>query len=198
MTARKPAFTGTHQIHADLTTLTTDIGQLTELPGNPRQGDVAAIARSLRVFGQRKPVTARKTGVDANGNPVGYVTAGNHTLLAARDELGWTHLAVVWVDEDETTANAWALADNRLSEIGKTDQDLLVDMLNGISDPDLLAATAYSQDDLAKLLGASNPNTSPVLALTFALLVTCADEEEQRKLMERFDNDGIPYRALMT
>jgi len=195
-TRTKP--TGTHQIHPPLTPLATDIGQLTELPGNPRKGDIDAIARSLRVFGQRKPVTARQTGTDAKGLPVGYVTAGNHTLLAARDVLEWTHLAVVWIDEDETTANAWALADNRLSEIGSNDPDALAAMLGAISDVDLLAATAYSDADLAKLLGTASTNAAPALSLTFAILVPCEDENAQAALMAQFDDLGIEYRALMT
>src|SRR5215469_15850801 len=110
-----------HNIAPPLRALASSVDNLTQLPGNPRRGDVKAIARSLRVFGQRKPVTARQTSTDEHGQPVGYVTAGNHTLLAARDELGWSHIAVVWVEEDETTANAWALADNHLSEMGTND-----------------------------------------------------------------------------
>jgi len=63
---------------------------------------------------------------------------------------------------------------------------------------DLLAATAYSDADLAKLLGTASTNAAPALSLTFAILVPCEDENAQAALMAQFDDLGIEYRALMT
>jgi hypothetical protein len=183
--------------------LATPITNLTELPGNPRRGDIDAIARSLRVFGQRKPVTARVTGKDEQGNPVGYVTAGNHTLQAARDKLEWSHVAVVWIDEDETTANAWALADNRLSEIGSNDADELAEMLARIAseDPMLFEATAYSDEDLAALLDANLPPPGDadvtLIPQQWGVIVDCTDEAMQVELLGRLVGEGFTVRALM-
>lgn len=98
-------------IAESLAGLAVPIDRLKPLEGNPRRGDVAAVARSLRRFGQRKPVVAR---------PDGTVIAGNH-LLAAAQELGWTELAVSWADDDDATAKAFALADNRTAELGSFD-----------------------------------------------------------------------------
>lgn len=197
MTVESP----THNIADPLVALASPIGNLTELPGNPRRGDVDAIARSLRVFTQRKPVTARRTGTDEHGNPVGYVTAGNHTLQAARDRLAWTHIAVVWVDEDETTANAWALADNHLSEMGSNDVGALVAMLEAIDDPDLLEATAYDEATLAALLDNGLPPPEDVdpaaIRQTFGVVIECADESEQVALLKRFTDEGLRVRAVM-
>lgn len=193
----------THHIAEPLTDLASSVDNLTELPGNPRRGDVDSIARSLRVFGQRKPVTARKTGQDEHGNPVGYVTAGNHTLLAARDKLGWTHIAVVWIDEDETTANAWAVADNHLSEMGRNDDDALAAILEQIAnaDPDLFNATAYTDDDLEKLLAHGMPDAgdAPVLDLgmQWGVIVETDDEAAQTALLQRLAGEGFRVRALM-
>ena len=39
-----------------LTPLAVPIDSLTPLPDNPRRGDVAAVAKSLERFGQRKPL----------------------------------------------------------------------------------------------------------------------------------------------
>lgn len=193
-----------HRIHQPLMSLATAVTNLTELPGNPRRGDVERIARSLRVFGQRKPVTARPTGTDEHGNPVGYVTAGNHTLLAARDLLGWTHVAVVWIEEDETTANAWALADNRLSELGDNDPDALASMLAQIIESasyDLVSATAYTDDDLAALLEKNLPPPGDADIMEFpsiwGVIIECDGEAQQVELLNRLTAEGLRVRALM-
>jgi hypothetical protein len=195
---------GTHHIVEPLAGLASPVENLTELPGNPRRGDLDAIARSLRVFGQRKPVTARRTGDDEHGNPVGYVTAGNHTLLAARDKLEWSHIAVVWIDEDETTGNAWAVADNRLSELGHNDNEALAAMLATIAeaDPDLFGATAYDDADLANLLGGDQllpPGDAQSMEpfVQWGVVVECADEAAQVKLLTRLTGEGFTVRALM-
>lgn len=195
--------TSTHNIAEPLMPLATPVANLTELPGNPRHGDIPAIARSLRVFSQRKPVTARKTGVDEHGNPVGYVTAGNHTLQAARDELHWTHVAVAWFDEDETTGNAWAVADNHLSELGHNDGAALVAMLEDIAahDPELLAATAYDADDLAAMLddGLPPPGDADIMDFPqqWGVIVTCDDETTQAELLTRLSAEGFAVRAML-
>ncbi len=132
-------------IAADLASLVTDLDRLHELPGNPRQGNVEAVVRSYSKFGQRKPIVARRDGT---------VIAGNHQLKAAR-QLGWSKIAVVWVDDDDETASAFALADNRTADLGSYDDDLLAELLSHVEDLDLLAATGYTQEDIDKLLGSN-------------------------------------------
>lgn len=113
------------------------------MPGNPRKGDVEAVKRSYERFGQRKPIVALLDGT---------VIAGNHQLLAAR-ALGWDQIAVVYVDDDDKTAKAFALADNRLSDLGGYDTDALGDLLSEIADDaDLLLDTGYDPDFIAALL----------------------------------------------
>jgi ParB-like nuclease family protein len=138
-------------VHPALAALAVPLVNLTPLPGNPRQGDVDAVARSSAAFGQRKPLVARRIGEHA-GKPAGIVIAGNHQLIAAR-ELGWSEVAVVWVDDDELTAKAFALADNRTADLGTYDDEALAELLREVSaDEDLLFATSFSEDDLASLL----------------------------------------------
>jgi ParB-like chromosome segregation protein Spo0J len=121
-----------------------DTSSLVELPGNPRRGDVDAIARSLQAFGQRTALVARR--VDR------VVLKGNHTLAAAR-QLGWDQLAVTWVDDDEITAKAYSLADNRTAELGTYDQAALIEMLEAVApDESLLLATAWHPNELRTLL----------------------------------------------
>jgi len=114
------------------------------LPGNPRKGDVEAVKRSYERFGQRKPIVAR---------PDGTVIAGNHQFLAAK-ALGWDEMAVVFVDDDDQTAKAFALADNRTSDLGSYDSEALAELLADVAvDPELLLATGYTQADLDALIG---------------------------------------------
>lgn len=126
-----------------LQTLAVDINTLHNLPGNPRRGDVDAVMRSYERFGQRKPIVAKRDGT---------VIAGNHQLEAAR-RLGWDSIAVVFVDDDDATAAAFALADNRTSDLGTYDDMDLAALLEQVAlDPELLLATGYQQHDLQDLL----------------------------------------------
>lgn len=131
-------------IAEDLQALARPVDSLQLLPGNPRHGDVEAVARSLAAFGQRKPIV-----VTADGT----VTAGNHTLLAARS-LGWTEIAAVVVDDDATSARAFALADNRTAELGGYDDTLLAELMRSVRDDDaaLYDATGWNDADLDALL----------------------------------------------
>lgn len=132
--------------------LAVPIDDVQPLPGNPRRGDVSAVAKSLKRFGQRKPIVARRADH--------VVVAGNHTLQAAL-VLGWAEIAVVWVDDDEATAKAYALADNRTSALGTFDDADLAAMVAEVHavDPDLLLAASFDEDDLEAFLGggASDP-----------------------------------------
>jgi ParB-like chromosome segregation protein Spo0J len=77
-------------------------------PSNPRRGDVEAIAESLRVNGQYRPIVVRKSD--------GVILAGNHTAAAAK-RLGWESVSAVLVDADEATSLRILLADNRTADL---------------------------------------------------------------------------------
>jgi site-specific DNA-methyltransferase (adenine-specific) len=132
-----------------LVPLAVPMKELKLMPGNPRRGNVDAVAKSLEMFGQRKPIVALKDGT---------VIAGNHTLQAAA-KLKWDRIAVVWVDDDDATAKAFSLADNRTAELGGYDESLLAELIAEVQEADeaLLAATAWSADDLKDLLDRLEP-----------------------------------------
>jgi hypothetical protein len=137
-----------HKIAKGLLPLAVDITIPKLLEGNPRKGDVEAVARSLKKFGQRKPLTVH---VDTK-----EVLTGNHTLKAALS-LGWDQIAVLWVEDDPTEAKAWVLADNRTSELGGFDNNALIEMLAEVAelDEDLLDAASYTFDDIDDILSAA-------------------------------------------
>lgn len=134
----------------DLQPLAVPIDELELLPGNPRKGDVDAVAASLATFGQRKPIVARL--VDRT------VIAGNHTLQAAR-QLGWDQIAVVWVDDDDAHAKAFALADNRTAELGSYDDDALLALIEEVhkADAELLEMTGWAEQDMHALIEQLRP-----------------------------------------
>ncbi|MBU6346274.1 MAG: ParB N-terminal domain-containing protein, partial [Cyanobacteria bacterium REEB494] len=124
------------------------------LPGNPRIGDVDAVAASLEKFGQRKPIVVRKDD--------GTIIAGNHTWQAAK-KLGWKEIAVAYVGDDDTTAQAYALADNRTAELGSYDEQALKDLIDKVAavDPDLVRTSGWSDDavkELVERIEAALPN----------------------------------------
>jgi DNA modification methylase len=149
-----------------LSHLAVDITTLYELPGNPRKGDVDAVARSYATFGQQKPIVVQRRGRKT------VVIDGNHQLKAAR-QLGWGRIAVspFKVKDPKTgrvragtvaEADAYALAVNRTADLGVYDDVLLANMIASVShDAELLAAASYSHDDLLALL-----NGAPKLGLT--------------------------------
>jgi site-specific DNA-methyltransferase (adenine-specific) len=132
-------------IQNDLLQLAHPITELTLLPGNPRRGDIEAVKRSLEAFGQRKPIVVRRSD--------NVVIAGNHTLQAAQ-ALGWDEIAVVWVDDDEVTSKAFALADNRTAELGDYDEEALADLINDVGslNPGLLESSGWDDKAVQELL----------------------------------------------
>lgn len=103
---------------------TVAVSELAFDPSNARKHDAAnlkAIAGSLELFGQRKPIVV----TDAN-----VVVAGNGTLEAARS-LGWERIEVVRVPSDWSAdqVKAFALADNRSAELAVWDEQVMAAQL---------------------------------------------------------------------
>jgi hypothetical protein len=141
----------TAHIAPQLRALVVPLDSVTLHPRNPRQGDVAAVAASLRRFGQLKTVVVQAS--------TRYVVAGNHLVRAARS-LGWTEIAANVEELDDAEATAFMLADNRTSDLGGYDDALLAAILAEQEAADNLAATGYDDDDVAALLRAAGIEAS--------------------------------------
>lgn len=136
-------------------------------PANPRQGDVGAIALSLRQHGQYRPIVVQRS--------TGYVLVGNHTLLAARS-LGWSHIDAVFLDVDDEEAARILLVDNRTSDLAVYDPGALAAMLTDLAQQTEagLAGTGFDSDDLDDLLAdlaASEPTRTEGLDRQIVLTV---------------------------
>lgn len=129
----------------DLTVRDMPVTDLALLPGNPRQGDIGAVAESMRVNGVYQPIIVNKG--THTGRPY-EVIAGNHRAQAAQ-QLGHDTIPAVILDVNDEQAARIALADNRTSDLADYDTDALVVMLQGLPD---LTGTGYDGDDLDDLL----------------------------------------------
>ncbi len=127
-----------------LRSLAVPIDSLHEDPANARMGhDVARIAASLKAYGQRKPIVANRL-------QEGKIEAGNGTFRAAR-QLGWSHVAVVFVDDDPATAAGFGIADNRVGEFSRWDEDVLREITSTTGD----LFTGFEPAELEELVGVS-------------------------------------------
>lgn len=147
---------------------------------NPRKGNVDAIAESLRVRGQYKPIVVNVGTY--TGRPM-EILAGNHTYLAAA-ALSWDAIDVVTVDVPDEQAAQIVLADNRIADLGDYDDDLLRDVLGDAGD---LTGTGYTEADLEAMFAEpSEPTDKTSLAAEFGappltVLSSRAGEWQERK-----------------
>ena len=158
---------------------TVPVEQLSLYPGNPRVGDVPAIAASLRENAQYQPLVVQKS--------TGHVLAGNHTLKAAQS-LGWEKVAVVYVDVNDAQARKIVLSANRTSDLATYDDQALADMLAMLDDFD---GTGWVPDDLDDLLASSGD--MPVMPYSDTQAGYAESPEDLRQRMEHFS--GAQPRA---
>jgi DNA modification methylase len=83
------------------------------------------------------------------------VRAGNGTLAAAK-ALGWSEIAAVILDDDNSTASQFAIADNRTAELAEWDTETLASLLDGW-DADTRNALGFEQDDIDQLMKELTP-----------------------------------------
>ena len=128
------------------------VDNLMRHPANPREGDIGAIAESIRLNGWFGTIVAQRS--------TRHVLAGNHRLEAAR-LLGFETVPVFWVDVDDTTARRMLLADNRTSDLALYDIDALASLLTDIAGTGDLSGTGFDGDDLDAIIAAAQPSPPP-------------------------------------
>lgn len=111
-------------------------------PENKRVHDpknMQAVKASFARFGQRLPIVVQQQGM--------VVKAGNARLKAAK-EMGWNEIAAVVVDESDVEATAFALVDNRSSELAAWDGELGDFLLQLEKDGEDVESLGWSREDL--------------------------------------------------
>lgn len=128
--------------NTDLAIHEVKTSSLKPFDGNPRVGDVGAIAKSLEKNGQYRPIVVRRETDE--------ILAGNHTWKAARS-LKWATIKVTYVENiSDEDARRIVLADNRYADLGSYDNEALSALLSSLPNLD---GTGYDDDFLKDLLG---------------------------------------------
>jgi ParB-like nuclease domain len=136
---------GQAMIPESMVELATPMDDLKTYPGNPRRGDIDAIAESLATNGQYRPIVLAADGT---------ILAGNHTYLAAKS-LGWEQIAAVRlpIASDGPEATRIVLADNRTADLGTYDDGSLIELLDSLTLTDVgLEGSGYDDKALTDLL----------------------------------------------
>lgn len=123
-----------------MTVETVPISTVSPYPGNARRADMTALRDSLTTNGQYRPLVVQRS--------TGHVLAGNNTLAAAR-ELGWTEIAIQYVDADDALARRILLADNRTNDGASYDDAALAKLLQGV---DELVGTGFTDEEFDDLM----------------------------------------------
>lgn len=115
--------------------------------------NISAIVASLRRFGQQKPIV-----VDHSGQ----IVAGSGTHAAAK-ALEWPTITIVRTDLSGANATAYAIADNRTSELATWDTATLAALLGSLRDEDatLLDAAGFTDGELDAILDDQNTGVPP-------------------------------------
>ena len=132
----------------DLTTTMLPLSALVPWDRNPRKNNAAAerLAYTIQTHGWTTPLL-----VQASSKRI----IGGHTRLKAALKLGMTDVPCMLLDVDDRTADAIAIADNRLGELAEWDADELGALLRGLDEDGAdMAAVGYDDGELAELLDA--------------------------------------------
>jgi ParB-like chromosome segregation protein Spo0J len=167
------------------------IDDLTLDPDNARahnQKNLDAIAKSLQMFGQRKPVVITKDFV---------VVAGNGTLEAAR-QIGWKGLSCVTVpdDWDTDTIKAYALADNRTAELASWNTEVLLGQLRDLDSSDWSVTDLGFKGFDLKTRDEIDTDLKEI-GERFEVVIECNDENDQTALLLRLSQEGLRVRAIV-
>lgn len=156
-TKTKPTTERADQREATVTVLGTErvsTKRIKPYRDNPRIGNIEMVAESLAKNGQFKGIVVQSENAEY---APGEILAGNHTYLAAR-RLGWTDILVSWVSVEEDHAKRIVLADNRTSDKGSYDEQMLQDLLQSLP---TLDGTGYDNGVLEKLVKQQQEDEDP-------------------------------------
>ena len=191
-------------IAEDLRPLAVPIGELKLDPRNARthsEENIAAIAGSLREFGQVKPIVVNRD--------TKQIEAGNGAYRAA-ERLGWSHLAVVWVKHDPAAARGFSVADNRTAELAAWDEEILAELLDEMKDDspelfgDLLLDRFFDDADAEEAEEEAGEEKAPEGARAeeqpvpekWQVVVDCENEDDQKRFYEQMQQAGRKCRLL--
>lgn len=128
------------------------IADLVPDPKNARRGSVGELVKSIREFGQHRPLVVQRG--------TNRVIVGNH-MLQALQSLGHEDALVLWVDDDDDTAIRRGLADNLTGDRAVWDDSQLGSLLAelGGGDPNAVELPGLTPDILKAVLPKPDDDT---------------------------------------
>jgi ParB-like chromosome segregation protein Spo0J len=187
-----------------------DVDEVQRWPRNPKDHDIHEIKKSFTRFGFVNPVIKDET--------TGKLVAGHgriDALLHMRDS-GLEPPRRTVVDGDKwfvpvlcgiafdnpAEAEAYVIADNRLTEIGGWKKDLLNTILaewEGMEDA--VEGTGFDIVDIEKILGISaeiEEKKDKIPEKEYLVVIECASREDQSSLLHEFIERDLKCRALIS
>lgn len=180
--------------------LLVPLADLAPDPDNPKAHpleSVRALQQSLAEHGQDQPIVARRA--------TGTIVKGNGRYYAML-EMGWTHAAVLFVNDDELQAIRRGLSDHGSERLGSERGDALAEALREVgheSDP----VAGFGDVDLGGLLSGGGDESSggrepaPAEDPPHVVLYAMADEVDdlRRRLVAAGgdESDGSPEDGLL-
>lgn len=154
---------------------------------------VAQIAASINEFGFTNPIL-----VDGENG----VIAGHGRLLAAR-KLGLADVPVIELAHlTDAQRKAYILADNKLALNAGWDYDLLrveiAELDDAGFDLELLGFSDTELSSIAGEVGESESGSELSSGMEYRIVVDCRDENQQTELLDRFDQEGLTCRPLIS
>lgn len=161
--------------------------------------NLKSLKNSLRQFTQRKPIVVQRR---ENGDLI--CRAGNGTLMATR-ALRREYIAAVVIEENDQNAKAFAIADNRTSELSEWDDFQLAENINNLLEESAvdLDSLGYNDKEFEKMMAKINGGVSEIsgskkgaTAPDLMLVVTLDTEEEQEELFDRLQEEGYQCKVV--
>ncbi len=160
------------------------------------EADLPSHAASLKSFGIRRLVVVQRKNR--------RIEAGNGTVMAAKSN-GWTHVPVLFMDDDDDRAKAFAAADNMVATLALWNEDRLKNQMTEIGgllaefDLDGLLQATLAGCGLGELLDGVEepeiPDEEPAgddeqIELSHKVTVTLKDEDAQVKFLAEMIKRG--------
>ena len=152
-------------------------------------------ARRQQDSGESRGVLKTALLVDRLGQERG--DRGPHSFLShplerlvAPEELSLCSFLVAGeaLDDDDPTAKAFALADNRSADLGVYDDDALLSMLQEVAlDADLLAAASYGLADLEKMMRPLPQGDAAIASYLLHLKTQATDKKTTDEVYQETD-----------
>lgn len=180
----------------------TDLVPVGELKPNPRNPNrhpdeqVELLARLIEAQGWRAPVTVSKlSGLIVRGHGR-YLAA---KLLAEKDPEKYVMVPVDYQDYPTAAAeNADLIADNQIAEYAIFSPEKLAEIIEEIETADRWK-TGLTEKTIAELLGEIDDDKKNLEngEYKYKVIVECENESQQKRLLKKFERDGLKCQALI-